>query len=518
MANEWPPVIDARVAEEASKFLAKAFAEATRQRIIPRVPRESRWERYDGPWPPYYACMEIAQADISAPFVAALREAYPSRFGEVSKFPFRDPEQYVNAYLRAVIADGVVRSTWMWDDVIRLPRGRRELDATESVEPGGSPAAVAMLQELHRVVMLDGQRFGCLWLIDDVDFKAVAQERIGDITLFPPTSPAHSLVSRLLPEALWASDENYPMPGAKHGGLLWSYESGSDHHWEVTGPINDSIGRFMQSLRLATATTAPERMVWIGEPSMVHVTVPEAHPQTSGFGESWWRRVATLTPEALPGLRRLAAMIDRLEGPPPVKAKKGALPSVVIAIRRHSRSYRLSSWQDSVLELATAMEACLGPQRKEQEIGLTLRTRAAHLLAHDDSEQADAIYKDITDLYGVRSDIIHGSPEWTKDLPKLWSERGYAHVFERDRTHALLDRWRDIVRRAISARLMLADPRLGTPLWPLVGDETPVDRFLARRDRRDEWRARVVAGAAAYGLPLLADAAPPLIDYLGANG
>jgi hypothetical protein len=517
VANEWPSVIDARVAEEASKFLAKALAEATRQRIIPRVPRESRWERYDGPWPPYYACMEIVQADTSAPFVAALRDAYPSRFGEVSKFPYKDPEQYVNAYLRAVIADGVVRGTWMWDDVIRLPRGPRELDATESIEPGDSPVAVTMLQELHRVVMLDGQRFGCLWLVDDVDFKAVAQERIGDITLLPPTSPAQSLVSRLLPEALWASDENYPMPGAKHGGLLWSHDSGSGHHWEVTGPINNGMGRFMQSLRLATATTAPERMVWIGEPSMVHVTVPEAHTQTSGFGESWWRRVATLTPEALPGLRRLTAMIDRLEAPPPAKAKKGALPSVVIAIRRHSRSYHLASWQDTVLELATALEACLGPRTKDQEIGLTLRTRAAHLLAHDDSEQADEIYGDIADLYTMRSDLIHGNPEWTKTPDKLLADRGYTHTFERDRMHVLLDRWRDIVRRAITARLMLADEGLGTPLWPLRGD-SGVDRSLARRDRRDEWRARIVAGAAAYGLPLLADAAPPLIDYLRANG
>jgi len=78
--------------------------------------------------------------------------------------------------------------------------------------------------------------------------------------------------------------------------------------------------------------------------------------------------------------------------------------------------------------------------------------------------------------------------------------------------------WRDIVRRAISARLMLADETLGTPLWPLIRDETPVDRLLARRDKRDEWRARIVNGAAAYGLPLLADPAPPLIDYLDRPG
>jgi Apea-like HEPN len=498
MASEWPPVIDKKVSAAASRFLAQAFAEARRQQIIPKIPRHSRWQRYDGPWPPYWACWEIARGEIAAPFIAALREAYPARFGEESKFPYKDPETYARAYLSAVIADSVIRAD-------RL-----------SVK---SPAAISMLHELQRVVSIEGQRFGVLWLLEDVDFRAVAKETVGDITLLPPSSPPEVLVSNLLPGALWASDDYYPMPGAKHAGLLYASGAGTGHHWDVTTPLNNAMGRFMQALRLATATTAPETMVWIGEPSMIHVELPEAHRQASDFPETWWRRVATVTPDILPGLRRLTAMIDRLEQPKPTRKKgQGALPAIVIAIRRHSRSRRVTTWQDSVLELATALEACLGPQGRDQEIGLTLRTRAAHLLAHDDSEQADAIYRDITDLYGVRSDIIHGNPEWKKDPQTLWAERGYTHIFERDRTYALLDGWRDIVRRAISARLMLADERLGTPLWPLIGDETPVDRLLARRDKRDEWRARIVEGAAAYGLPLLADPAPPLIDYLNRSG
>jgi hypothetical protein len=80
--------------------------------------------------------------------------------------------------------------------------------------------------------------------------------------------------------------------------------------------------------------------------------------------------------------------------------------------------------------------------------------------------------------------------------------------------HTLLERWREIVRRTITARLMLGDDRLATPLWPLTGNEVKVDRFVVRRDARDGWRERIVAGAAVCGLPLLADPAPPLIDYL----
>jgi hypothetical protein len=83
------------------------------------------------------------------------------------------------------------------------------------------------------------------------------------------------------------------------------------------------MGRFMQTLRLATAATSVERMVWLGEPSMIRVQPQEARPQVEDIGDTWWRRVVTLTPDHLPGLRRLAAMVDRLD-PAAAKKKKGA--------------------------------------------------------------------------------------------------------------------------------------------------------------------------------------------------
>jgi hypothetical protein len=43
---------------------------------------------------------------------------------------------------------------------------------------------------------------------------------------------------------------------------------------------------------------------------------------------------------------------------------------------------------------------------------------------------------------------------------------------------SLLDRCREIVRRAICARLMLSDDRVGDALWPLRGDEPSVDLAL----------------------------------------
>jgi hypothetical protein len=397
---------------------------------------------------------------------------------------------YVTALLRAAVAKNVVERDRL------AVRSRSTQD---------------VLHELHRVAAADRQRFASLWAVSDVDFEAVADSSIGPATLMARRhgSP-EELVSRLLPEALWSGERGYPMPGAKHQGLLYASGTGTGDHWDVTRSLNDGIARFLNVLRLATGSTGRPHMVWTGEPSWIHVELPEANPQPGDFMESYWRRVAVVEPAHLDGLRGLTAMVERLE-----KNTKKTVPAVIVAVWRYARSFRPAAWQDTVLDLATALEACLGPSQKQnQEIGLTLRTRAAHLLAHDDSDLAEAIYTDVEDLYTLRSEIIHGNTSLRRDLPALWKARDYQHILDTDKQHVLMDRWREIVRRAITARLLLADDLLGAPLWPLTGQETKVDRFLVRRDSLGEWRQRLMDGAAAYGLPLLAQPAPPLIDYL----
>ena len=48
----------------------------------------------------------------------------------------------------------------------------------------------------------------------------------------------------------------------------------------------------------------------------------------------------------------------------------------------------------------------------------------------------------------------------------------------------------------------------------MVGNQVPVDRYLVRQDKRDEWCRRLVDEASALGLPLLVEPAPALLDYL----
>ena len=489
-------VVDPRVDAAASEFLKLALSRARRQGIIPSR-RGLRRGRQDGPWPSFYDCWDIARGDTGAPLVAALREVYPARFGEPSMFPYRDPERYVTALMRAVIAACITNN---------------ELLSTKS------RSSRFLLQELDNVAAARDQMFGSLWVVSDVDLEAVNGAVIGNVSLlgsrgdpFEARWARERVVSRLLPEALWVSERQYPTPtGTNHQGLLFACGVGTGDHWDITRGLNEEIGRLVAVLQLATATTGRPQMFWTGEPSMIHVEQPMANWQTEGFMESYFRRLGTLTPDQLPGLQRLASLLGRLD-----RREANSVPAVVVAIWRYGQSFRSSSWRDTVLDLATALEASLGQGTKE-EIGLALRNRAAHLLAHDDSQQAEEIYTDIEDLYCLRSDIVHGRAKLQKDLPTLWKARGFTHTFESDRTHALLDRWREIVRRSIAARLMLGDEELGAPLWPFARD-VKVDQFMVRRDSRDAWRDRIVSGAEAYGLPLLASAAPPLLDFLDAR-
>jgi hypothetical protein len=492
--------LDEHLKSAATTFVELAFAEAEKQGIVPRHDRDGRRGRFEGPWPSTYPCIDISGSELAADFVATLLIAYPDRFGVESKFPYKDPTRFVAALLRATIAEVVIRE--QEHSALRgaLPEVVGAFDPATAIER----VLPHLLEELDCVASLDGQRFACLWAVSDIDLTAVHGHQVGETRLLRPHHFRDLTVSELIPEALWVSDDG--MPGDKYQGVLFAVGDGPGDHWDVTKRLNDSMGRFLTTLRLATATTLRERMVWLGEPSLIHIELPEAHAQTSEpiFGGNW-RRVAALMPADLPGLRELGTLVDRLEPTEPTKPMR----AVVVAMRRYSRSFRDTAWQDTVLDLATALEACLVPPR--DEIGLTLRTRAAHLLAHDDSQQAGEIYDDIEDLYTLRSEIIHGKPKFTKDLAKLWSDRGYTHVLQEESMEVLLDRWREIVRRAIAARLMLGDDRLGPPLWPFAKD-VKVDRFLVRKDSRGAWRDRIVAGAEAYGLPLLASQAPRLVD------
>jgi len=99
---------------------------------------------------------------------------------------------------------------------------------------------------------------------------------------------------------------------------------------------------------------------------------------------------------------------------------------------------------------------------------LRLRSRVAVLLAVND-DPARALFNDVDHLYRLRSKLVHGGQISEKELRKIIGRISTVptEAIENRFGVALgyaVDRMRDLVRRAILARLCLAaEPH---PLWP----------------------------------------------------
>jgi len=477
-----------RVRAEGVRFLVTGLAMARAKRLIPSRWTEHPKQPYDGPWPDHWPCVEIGKSDCADGFVQALREAYPDRFPQGSAFPFADPHEYAAAFIRAVIADAICDNTPL---------------------RANSAAVRSLLNELHRLLSKRGQTFASLWLIDDVDFTAVDGQIVNGIVLRAPKNIAQT-VSSLFPEAWWAS---WPHHGASayQGGLLFAMAEGVSQHWDTTDTLNLSIRRIVDAIHLATGSTGFDRTVWLGEPSMIHLNIPEAQPQTElGIVESPWRRVAKVTPADLAGLSALGALLAQAQTQTPNRGGQPTVPSLAIAVGRYRRSLTDENWRDAVFDLAIALEAALPGKEK---IETRLRNWAAWLLADDGQSEAATIRRDIKHLYDLRSDLIHGNARYERTPAKMCEERGFAQTHHLDPMWPLLDSWRDIVRRVICARLLLADIRCGDALWPLIGG-TAVQATLADPKRRSAWRQRLAEESVVIGLPRMIEPAQPLANRL----
>ena len=150
-------------------------------------------------------------------------------------------------------------------------------------------------------------------------------------------------------------------------------------------------------------------------------------------------------------------------------------------------TYTSGDLLDAFVDLATTMEAIfVSGGSGNEDVGLRLRTRAAALLAtRDDSGRK--IFDDIRRLYNIRSKLVHGGSLAMKDLDKDLRTLvpNYSGVASTIALSFAVDRFRDLARRAILARLALASG--ASPLWPWVGD-IQVDAELADDQARHHWQ------------------------------
>jgi hypothetical protein len=206
----------------------------------------------------------------------------------------------------------------------------------------------------------------------------------------------------------------------------------------------------------------------------------------------------------------IAGLGDLLERVQP-KPEGWVVVPFVLALQKYTMSYHAHSQAEQMVDLATALEAALSGQRST-EVLLRLRSRAAALL-QTERDPAGVIFDDIGHLYELRSRLVHGGRTSSKDYEKLLRKLsviepsipvGVAGAYA-------VDRFRDIVRRALLSRIGLAQ---GTePLWSLMEDRT-VDRSLADDATRREWRSSWRAQLHQIGAGDAADPAASPVDAL----
>ena len=208
----------------------------------------------------------------------------------------------------------------------------------------------------------------------------------------------------------------------------------------------------------------------------------------------------------------IGALVDRAD----VKREGMAATSYDVALGKFNSSHHQENPYETLVDLATALEAILaGGETETEGLTLRLRNRAAALLSAD-VDPARAVFGDVGLLYGLRSKLVHGGQikqsELRRDLGKISTmPQGEATNRFGVAIGYAVDRMRDLVRRAILARLCLAaEP---DPVWPFSGS-TGVDALLSDDETRGHWRASWHVKLSAFGIEAAANPPSKAVDFL----
>jgi hypothetical protein len=339
--------------------------------------------------------------------------------------------------------------------------------------------------------------------------------QIGSITIVPEQGFSRNLLYRIaaeIPGAATAWNREPPTVYDPPVSLLIARETAENDPYAASEGLAAQLDRFLLATRLLTAGTTQSVYQVSGLATRVSRMRPLFHQAAKGMFDLPVRRTARLTSNEGPAL----AAVDKLIFAANVKRDDMVATSFDVAVSNFNNSYRGSNPYEHLVSLATALEATLIGSTKDTEgLSLRLRSRSAALLATED-DPANAVFSDITQLYNLRSRLVHGGQITQKDLRK--SVGKISTVSAEDTEHHFrvalglaVDRMRDLVRRAILARLCLAaDPEAR---WPLHGD-TPVDEILSDDVQRSAWRSEWHAHLDRLGLAAAAAPARSAVDVL----
>ncbi len=457
----------------ARDYLTNELAELQAASLMPEPGRDSPWIDREHLWRVHGHSPE---SDLAKALVAAA----PDRWAGPLTYP--RAEEYVEALLR-----GAVAATTL-----------------QRFDPGRTPSPAALIDELLDHVENGEQPVRVLRLLTDIDVSEVAGRTIHDVRLRPVRGLSETLQLEISEAAKEVQRLSVNAGSREPRAFLVSERAGHDP-WMVAFDLRPHMVHVATALRLVTAASIIEPLEVYGQPQMVHVGGPNA-VQMDPDHASYWRRVGVVHPDGLAGVEAIASQICALDK----RSPETIPPPITVALSRFNRSHRSAAWGDVVIEIAIGLEAALSTGEKD-EITLRIRSRAAHLLARPGDPATD-LFADVGELLEIRGKVAHGDVVAPKRWASLFEARGLDQVMAEDRMAVLFDRWRDILRRAVLARLLLAS---GGATWTVKRQPAGgVDAALVGPVGRGEWRRTIRRRAAELGIVSAIDRPPALRDFL----
>lgn len=483
------------VRETARAFIAGAFEELRKEFVLP-TPVFHPFVRSGRD---YYGDT-IRRVRAYHELEKQLDELYPQRFGEPEQpGPGREfAMTYIFDFLEAAIARCGSRAYY---------------DQRDHFDPD-SDAVSKTIDELFEVLDSTTYEVVCCRFVSHIATEDNREITLGDITVVPEPDGFGGLTDRIAHEIAGggsAFNRDDPTPFDKPHALLIVRERSDDREpYKVGDRLSGKLERFLLLARLFSAGTVYSMFEVRGMTTLIS----RMSPYMTEFrgSRTLVRRTVWLTEQHAAAFDAIGELLDRAD----VKREGMVATSFDVALGKFNGSHHQANPYETLVDLATALEAILaGGETETEALGLRLRNRAAALLATD-TDPAQAIFSDVGRLYGLRSKLVHGGQIKERDLRGALRKISTMPEGEADDRFGVaigyaVDRMRDLVRRAILARLCLAaDP---DPVWPFNGD-VPVDALLSDDRIRGEWRRKWHGKLAELGVGAAAEPPPEAFDWL----
>jgi hypothetical protein len=459
------------VRDTARAFIAGAFEELRKEFVLPTPV----FHPYVQVGRDYYGDT-IRRVPAYHELERQLDQLYPQRFAEPLK---RGPgAEFASTHIFNFLEAAIARC------------GRRGYyDEQDHFDPK-SDAVSETIDEL--IVVLDSSTYEvvCCRFVSHIATDGEREINLGDITVVPEPPGFGGLTERIAREIAggWSAfNRDEPRPFDKPHALLIIRERTDDlEPYEVAQRLSNKLERFLLLARLFSAGTVYSMFEVRGMTTLVS----RMNPYMTEFrgSRTLVRQTVWLDEQHAPAFEAIGELLDKAD----VKREGMAATSFDVALGKFNAAHHQENPYETLVDLATALEAILaGGETETEGLTLRLRNRAAALLATN-SDPAQAVFKDVGLLYGLRSKLVHGGQIKERDLRRDLGKISTMPEGEAEDRFGVaigyaVDRMRDLVRRAILARLCLAaEP---DPIWPLSGTIS-VDALLSDDHMRGQWRAR----------------------------